>query len=94
VWAQSGHSPEQNGMVERFLLTLKQECVWLQRFEDRDHAFRVIADWLDRYHAERPHSAFGYLTPSEHRALYGNQGNPTSCATLRVVKSATDQNIR
>jgi len=42
------YSPEQNGMIERFFLTLKQECVWLQRFEDRDHAFRVIADWLDR----------------------------------------------
>ena len=59
------YSPEQNGMIERFFLTLKQECVWLQRFDDRDHAFRVIADWLDRYHSERPHSALGYLTPKE-----------------------------
>jgi putative transposase len=61
------YSPEQNGMIERFFLTLKQECVWLQRFDDRDHAFRVIANWLDRYHAERPHSALGYLTPNEYR---------------------------
>jgi putative transposase len=61
------YSPEQNGMIERFFLTLKQECVWLQRFEDRDHAFRVVADWLDRYHADRPHSALGYLTPREYR---------------------------
>jgi putative transposase len=61
------YSPEQNGMIERFFLTLKQECVWLHRFEDRDHAFRVIGAWLDRYHAERPHSALGYLTPNEYR---------------------------
>jgi len=61
------YTPEQNGMIERFFLTLKQECVWLQRFEDRDHAFRVVADWLDRYHDERPHSALGYLTPNEYR---------------------------
>jgi putative transposase len=61
------YTPEQNGMIERFFLTLKQECVWLQRFEDRDHAFRIIADWLDRYDAERPHSALGYLTPKEYR---------------------------
>ena len=61
------YSPEQNGMIERFFLTLKQECVWLQRFEDRDHAFRVVADWLDRYHTERPHSALGYLTPKEYQ---------------------------
>jgi putative transposase len=61
------YTPEQNGMIERFFLTLKQECVWLHRFESRDHAFRVIADWLDRYDADRPHSALGYLTPKEYR---------------------------
>jgi putative transposase len=61
------YTPQQNGMIERFFLTLKQECVWLQRFESRDHAFRVIADWLDRYDAERPHSALGYLTPKAYR---------------------------
>lgn len=61
------YRPEQNGMIERFFLTLKQECVWLHRFENRDHAFRVIGDWLERYDRERPHSALGYLTPSEFR---------------------------
>ena len=37
------YTPQQNGMIERFFLTLKQECVWLHRFESRDHAFRVVA---------------------------------------------------
>ena len=54
-------------MIGRFFLTLKQECVWLQRFESRDHAFRVVAEWLDRYDTERPHSALGYHTPKEYR---------------------------
>lgn len=61
------YTPQQNGMIERFFLTLKQECVWLQRFESRDHAFRLVADWLDRYDSDRPHSALGYLTPKEYR---------------------------
>jgi putative transposase len=61
------YSPEQNGMIERFFKSLKEECVWLQRFTDRDQAFQVIADWIDRYHWERPHSALGYLTPQEYR---------------------------
>ena len=26
------YSPEQNGMIERFFKTLKEECVWLHRF--------------------------------------------------------------
>jgi len=61
------YTPEQNGMIERFFLTLKQECVWLHRFESRDQAFGIIAAWLDRYDATRPHSALGYLTPKEYR---------------------------
>jgi putative transposase len=61
------YTPEQNGMIERFFGSLKAECVWLHRFEDRDHAFAVIGRWMEKYDAERPHSALGYLTPNEYR---------------------------
>ena len=61
------YSPEQNGMIERFLRSFKEECVWLQRFPDKDQAFLAIAKWIDKYHADRPHSALGYLTPNEFR---------------------------
>jgi putative transposase len=61
------YTPEQNGMIERFFGTVKAECVWLHRFEDRDHAFAVVGWCMDNYHAERPHSALGYLTPNEYR---------------------------
>ncbi|MCW5891346.1 MAG: transposase [bacterium] len=76
-------------MIERFFLTLKQECVWLQRFESRDHAFQVVAEWLDRYDAVRPHSALGYLTPKAYREqlapeLYGNEGDTTAALTARI----------
>lgn len=59
------YTPEQNGMIERFFKTLKEECVSSERFADRDHAFEVIASWMDQYHTARPHSALGYLTPVE-----------------------------
>ena len=61
------YTPPQNGMIARFVLTLTQECVWLHRVESRDHASRVVADWLDRDDTERPHSALGYRTPKEYR---------------------------
>lgn len=61
------YTPQQNGMIERFFLTLKRECVWLHRFEDRDHAFRIVANWLDKYDRDRPHSRLGYLTPQAYR---------------------------
>jgi putative transposase len=59
------YCPEQNGMIERWFRSLKEECVWLNKFEDRDHAFSVLADWIDRYHTKRPHSALGYKTPAQ-----------------------------
>ena len=59
------YSPEQNGMIERFFRTLKEECLRHHRFRSRDEAFLAIAAWLEKYHTERPHSALGYLTPSE-----------------------------
>ena len=61
------YSPEQNGMIERCFLTLKQERAWLHRFDSRDHAFSVAAQWLERYDRKRSDSALGYLTPHEYR---------------------------
>lgn len=62
------YTPEQNGMIERFFRTLKEECVWRHRFESIDHAFEMIAEWIDKYNTTRPHSALGYQSPKEHRS--------------------------
>ena len=59
--AFAGFPPE----MVRFFRSLKEECLWHHRFTSRDQAFLVIATWLDKYHTERPHSALGYLTPTE-----------------------------
>ena len=40
------HCPQQNGMIERFIRTLKEQCVHRQRFESIQHANRVLADWI------------------------------------------------
>jgi len=61
------YTPEQNGMIERFFRTLKEECVWRHRFENIDHAFEVIAEWIDKYNTARPHSALGYQSPKEYQ---------------------------
>ena len=63
------HSPEQNGMVERVIRTLKDQCVHRHRFETLQHASRVIADWIGFYNHRRPHQALGMKTPAEAYAL-------------------------
>ena len=59
------HSPEQNGMVERVIRTLKDQCMHRHRFETLQHASRVIGDWIAFYNNERPHQSLGMKTPAE-----------------------------
>ena len=43
------HTPQQNGLVERLIRTLKEQCVHRHRLETLQHASRVISDWIDFY---------------------------------------------
>ncbi|MEC4723828.1 integrase core domain-containing protein [Noviherbaspirillum sp. CPCC 100848] len=63
------HCPEQNGMVERVIRTLKEQCVHRHRFETLQHASRAIGDWIGFYNTRRPHQALGMKTPAGAFAL-------------------------
>ena len=63
------HTPQQNGLIERLIRTLKEQCVHRHRFETLQHASRVIGDWIDFYNHRRPHQALGMKTPAEAFAL-------------------------
>jgi putative transposase len=63
-------SPTQNGLVERFLRTFKEEHVDYSDYTDFDDAYRQVQHWLEvEYMTERIHSALDYLTPVEFEAL-------------------------
>jgi putative transposase len=57
------HCPQQNGMVERVIRTLKEQCI------HRQHATRAIGDWISFYNHRRPHQALDMKTPAEAFAL-------------------------
>ncbi len=63
------HTPEQNGMVERVIRTLKEQCAHRHRFETLQHASRVIGDRISFYNHRRPHQALGMKTPAATFAL-------------------------
>jgi putative transposase len=63
------YTPEQNGIVERFFRSLKEECVWLSNFGNFTEARASITHWIDWYNTERPHQALGYRSPRQFRAL-------------------------
>lgn len=59
------HCPQQNGMVERVIRTLKEQCIHRHRFDSIQHAARVIGDWIGFYNNLRPHQALAMRTPAE-----------------------------
>ncbi len=58
-------SPWQNGHLERFNGSYRDECANLETFHNRDHARALSRLYLKDYNERRPHSSLGYLTPRE-----------------------------
>ena len=61
------YTPEQNGLIERFFRSLKEECVWQHRFESFEEARKEVTRWIGWYNGSRPHQALGYLSPVSFR---------------------------
>jgi putative transposase len=61
------YTPEQNGLIERFFRSLKEECTWQHNFASFAQAKRVIEKWIGWYNERRPHQALGYLSPQQFR---------------------------
>jgi putative transposase len=67
------YTPEQNGLIERFFRSLKEECVWQHQFQSFNHARRIIRDWMDWYNQRRPHQALDYASPRQYRLAQSPQ---------------------
>jgi len=61
------YTPEQNGMIERFFRSLKEECVWQRVFRNFEEARRAVKAWIEWYNEGRPHQSLGYLSPVQYR---------------------------
>ncbi len=74
-------SPWQNGFNERFNGSLRDECLNLETFHNRDHARALIRLYARRYNERRPHSSLGYQTPREFAAKWkSEQDEKDGCA--------------
>lgn len=59
------YTPEQNGMIERFFRSLKDECVYQHHFQSFEEARAAITQWIRYYNEQRPHQALAYRSPSQ-----------------------------
>ncbi len=60
--------PECNGVIERFIRTLKEQCLYLHQFQSLEEARRVIAEFIARYNHQWLIERLGHRTPAETRA--------------------------
>jgi putative transposase len=60
--------PQCNGVAERFMRTLKEQCVYLHHFESLEQARTLIAEFVDRYNTQWLIERLGHRTPAQARA--------------------------
>jgi putative transposase len=58
-------SPRANAFAERFVGTLRRECLDHILILGEDHLRRVLAEWVPYFNAGRPHQGIGQRIPSQ-----------------------------
>jgi len=80
-------APQANAYCERFIGTVRRECLdWMIPLNER-HLRSILAEWISHYNGERPHSALGPGLPNDptHQTALTVHRIPT---THRVAASA------
>jgi len=62
--------PEGNGCAERFIRTLKEQLLWIERFETVEALRLALLAFKDRYNREWLIERHGYQTPAAVRATF------------------------
>ena len=58
--------PAQNGFVERFNRTYREDVLDAYLFKSLEEAKRITFEWLEEYNSIRPHASLGNKTPYEY----------------------------
>ena len=62
--------PQGNGCVERFFRTLKEQLLWIQRFDSVEALRQALIDFMHRYNHEWLIERHGHASPAAARAAF------------------------
>lgn len=65
--------PQQNGFIESFNGTFRDDCLNLHWFTSLEHARVTIETWRHDYNHVRPHGSLGEQTPAEFLAAFTHE---------------------
>lgn len=82
LWHIQPGKPSQNGHIESFNGRFRDECLNANWFTSLRDARARIAVWHRDYNEARPHSALGYLTPSEAAAVVRSGAKGIRCTAM------------
>jgi transposase InsO family protein len=66
------NEPQGNGMCERFIRTLKQQCLWHHDFETIEEAHQAIAESIERYSSQWLVERLAQRSPNQARDDFDN----------------------
>lgn len=72
----SYNNPKGNADTERFMRTLKEECLWLQEWTCPFALMTALDRWIADYNEHYLHAALGYKPPRQFEREYHASHNP------------------
>lgn len=58
-------NPKGNADTERFMRTMKEECLWLREWTSYNELVKELETWIEYYNGQYLHSALGYKPPRQ-----------------------------
>ncbi len=68
-------APRANAFAERFVRTVRTECLDWMLIQGRRHLQRVLVEYVDHYNEQRPHRGLALNTPRGPTNLHGSSSN-------------------
>ena len=83
--------PTENGQIESFNGTMRNELLRGIEFESVREARDELEKWREKYNNERPHSALNYEPPSSWHRPHGGDGKENKLESIKPINNNINQ---